>query len=145
MKLSVFIDKKHEEEIIIYSHEKSKLISDIEELISESVNEIVGYDDKKAVILSPSDIYCFISEDNKIYAVTEKERLAVKYRIYQLEEKLKNNFIKINQSCIANIKKIDYFDASIFGSLTVRFKNGYTDYVSRRNIKKVKERLGLYL
>ena len=56
---------------------------------------------------------------------------------------LGTDFIKINQSCIANIRQIQRFDTSFSGTLRVIFKNGYTDYVSRRQLKAVKERLGL--
>ena len=59
----------------------------------------------------------------------------------ELEESLPDNFLKINKSCIANIDKIKSFDATITGTLAVNFKNGYRDYVSRRRMKSVKERL----
>ena len=64
-------------------------------------------------------------------------------RLYSIEEKLSEDFIKINQSTVINIKKIQRFDVSVTGTLKVIMKNGYTDYVSRRRIKNVKERLGL--
>ena len=54
-----------------------------------------------------------------------------------------SDFVKLNQSCIVNIKKIECFDASLGGALKVTLKNGYRDYVSRRQLKAVKERLGL--
>ena len=44
---------------------------------------------------------------------------------------------------LINIDKIKRFDASLSGFLLVTLKNGYSDYVSRRNLKNVKERLGL--
>lgn len=142
MKCRIFIDKEHEEEILIYAHEKTKLIETIEQLVSDDVFELIGYKDREAVRLNTNDVYCFISEDNRIYALTENEKLQLKCRLYQLEEKLSENFVKINQSCIANINKIDSFDASFTGTLVVKFKNGHTDYVSRRQVKKIKERFG---
>ena len=67
-----------------------------------------------------------------------------KKRLYKIEEMLEDDdFIKINQSCIVNIKMIESFDASIGGALMIKLKNGYRDYISRRQIKAVKERLGL--
>ena len=82
-------------------------------------------------------------EDGKVYALTESEKYRLKQRLYLLEEMLDVSFVKINKSCIANIRKIKKFDASFSGTLTVVFKNGYRDYVSRRNLKSVKERLGV--
>ena len=77
------------------------------------------------------------------FAITEKERLRLKCRLYQLEEVLPEYFVKINQSCVANIRKVARFDTSVSGTLLIKFKNGYKDYVSRRQMKAVKERLGL--
>ena len=82
-------------------------------------------------------------ENNRVYAITDKDKLQLKYRLYQLEEAFSDSFVKINQSCLVCINKIARFDAILSGALMVKMKNGYTDYVSRRNVKSVKERLGL--
>lgn len=142
MKCIITIDKEHEEEVLIFAHEKTKLIEDILNLINNE-NVFTGYSDGEIHRLNLSEIYCFAVEDNKVYALTDKDKLQIKQRLYQVEEKLSDDFVKINQSCIANIKKIKKFDTSVSGMLTVTFKNGYRDYVSRRNLKSVKERLGV--
>ena len=143
MKCKVFIDKNHEEEVVIYSHQRNSLVEQIESLVNSQEIEITGYKEQETVKLDLSEIFCFICEENKIYALTEKERFKIKLRLYQLEEKLPQNFVKLNQSCIGNVKKIQRFNASFGGSLSVEFKNGYVDCVSRRQIKIVKERFGL--
>ena len=143
MKLQIVIDPNRDEEIIIYAHKKSPLICEIEELVKNCAVDLIGYTENETVKLNLNDIYCFFTEDNKVYALTENEKYRLKSRLYQLEENLNQNFVKINQSCIANIKSIGKFKASVGGSLTVVFKNGYVDFVSRRNLKNVKERLGL--
>ena len=143
MKFRLIIDENRDEEVIVYSHEKTKLIEDIENLISENNFELTGFIDREAVKFNLAEVFCFISENNKVFAVCENEKFRLRERLYQLEEKLPENFVKINQSCIANVKKIKKFDTSFTGMLKVIFKNGYTDYVSRRNVKNIKERLGL--
>ena len=143
MKLQIVINHNRDEEIVIYAHKKSPLVSEIEELVKSYSVDLIGYTENETVKLSLNDIYCFFTEDNKVYALTENGKYRLKSRLYQIEEGLSDNFVRINQSCIANIKKIDRFKATVGGSLTVVFKNGYIDYVSRRNLKNVKERLGL--
>ncbi len=143
MELEIVIDKEREEKVLVYAHEKTRLVQEIEQLVHDNAFELIGYHDKTAVKLNPNDVDCFITENNKVFAISQNEKLQLKCRIYQLEENLSDGFIKINQSCIANIKRIERFQASVGGLLTVVFKNGYTDYVSRRNLKNVKERLGL--
>lgn len=143
MKLGIVIDKNHDEQILIYAHEKTALICEIEQLVNNDSFDLTGYGETETVKLNLNEICCFITEDSKVYALTEKGKYRLKSRLYQIEQNLNDNFVKINQSCIANIKKIDKFKASVGGALTVIFKNGYEDYVSRRNLKNVKERLGL--
>ena len=144
MKYTIIIDKNREEEVIIYAKEKSTLTDEIERLVSDNNIELIGYDkNSEGVKLTADEVYCFTVEDNKIFAITEKDKLRIKNRLYQLEEFLPEYFVKINQSCVANIRKIARFDTSVSGTLLIKFKNGYKDYVSRRQMKAVKERLGL--
>lgn len=144
MKFRLFIDKSREEEVIVYAHEASALTAAMEKLaLGAEPPELVGYSGKEAVLLSPNDVFCFVLESSKLYAVTEKEKLQIRQRLYQIEEMLPAYFVKINQSCIANINKIERFDASVSGTMTVIFKNSHRDFVSRRSLKHVKERIGL--
>lgn len=143
MKCQTIIDKSREEEVIIYVHEKSELSEEIESLVLGTSTELIGYSDKLAIKINLSEIFCIVVEDSKVYVMTENEKLRMKQRLYVLEEMLGNDFVKINQSCIVNIRKIERFDASFAGALSVTLKNGHKDYVSRRQLKTVKERVGL--
>ena len=128
-------------DILIYKG--SELINQIKSLVGDYSSVINGFKEKEIFHLKISDIYCFTVENNKVFAITEDDKFFIRERLYNIEKELSNDFIKINKSCIANIKKIERFDATFSGTLMVKFKNGYTDYVSRRSVKNVKERLGL--
>ena len=143
MKCTLIITDEHEEEVVIYARERTKLTNDIEVLVCGSVPELIGYKENEVVKLNSDLISCFTVEGSKVYAQTDNEKLQIKLRLYQLEEILPDTFVKINQSCIANIRKIERFDTSVSGTLLIKFKNGYKDYVSRRQMKAVKERFGL--
>ncbi len=143
MKCTLIITDEHEEEVVIYARERTKLTNDIEVLVYGSVPELIGYKENEVVKLNSDLISCFTVEGSKVYALTDSEKLQIKLRLYQLEEILPDTFVKINQSCIANIRKIERFDTSVSGTLLIKFKNGYKDYVSRRQMKAVKERFGL--
>ncbi|MBR4086311.1 MAG: LytTR family transcriptional regulator [Clostridia bacterium] len=143
MKCKIIIDPSREEEILVYAQKTSPLTEAIERLAREEESAWIGYGKESIVPLDPKEVLCFSVEGNKVYAHLEKERLWMKCRLYQLEERLPEEFIKINQSCIANCKKIARFEVSISGALRVVFRNGYSDYVSRRQLKFVKERFGI--
>ena len=142
MKLEIITDKDCEEKIVIYQHNENPLTEKIKQFLEET-EEIIGYKEKEILKLNPYDIFCITVIENKVCAVCNDETYQLKERLYTLEEKLPKVFVKINQSCIANIEKIERFDASISGTLKLTFKNGWTDYVSRRQLKSIKERLGI--
>lgn len=143
MELKIVIDKTKDEQITVFAHERSALVESIERLVLAENTRFVGYGERESRPLELNEIYCFATENGKVYALTEAEKLQVKSRLYLIEENLPPMFVKINQSCIANTEKIKCFEASVSGALKVTFKNGYTDYVSRRCLKNVKRRLGL--
>lgn len=141
MKVNLIIDRDRPEEVVIHAHRENRLTRAIQSLCEEDAVRLVGYRDREIVPLHLPDVCCFVVEDNKIIALTATEKLQLRCRLYTLEEELPDSFVKLNQSCIANLKQIERFDSSFAGTLTVRFRGGYTDYVSRRNLKTVKERL----
>lgn len=142
MKLNVFVDKTQEERIDIYIKEKRQLVEDIENLISEE-NILLCYKNSEIYKVSFSEIILLAVENEKVAVFTEKDKFFIKERLYVAEEKLSSDFIRLNQSAIGNIRKIRKFDCSVSGTLKVTFTNGLTDYVSRRQVKAVRERLGL--
>ena len=143
MKCEIIIDPSCKERVVIYAKEESSLVQEIKQLAEESKKELFGYTEDEIIKFNPADIYYISVIGGKVYATVGKEKYLLKERLYLLEEKLPESFVKINQSCLANIKKTERFDTSISGTLKIRFKNGDTDYVSRRQLRAVKERLGI--
>ena len=144
MKCFTFIDKNEEERVIIYAKEKTSLVEQIEKLVSSSGVSLTGTYEDTSILINPMDVSCFVVEGGKIYAIINEKKYQLKERLYQLEDMSFNEyFVKLNQSCLANIKQIKEFKASIGGSIMVIFQNGYKDYISRRELKNVKERIGL--
>ena len=143
MKCEIIIDENATNRVVIYTDKKTALTQTIEKLCADDDLSLVGYKEREAVVLDITQVNCFVIEADKVYALTQSGKYLLKSRLYRIEEMLSDNFIKINQSCIANIKMIKRFDASISGQLTVYFNNGYRDYVSRRNVKAIKQKFGL--
>ena len=50
MKCSTFIDKNHEEEVLIYAHERNNIVLEIERLTSDNKN-IIGINNRETIIL----------------------------------------------------------------------------------------------
>ena len=143
MKYSIILDSNREEEILIYAHEKNALVERIEAIIKEESVGIVGYREGEIVKLAEMDIACVTVEGGQVYVLTDDEKYQVRQRLYQMEELLGEDFVKINQSCIVRVSEIERFNTSLSGALNVTLKNGFKDYVSRRQLRAVKERMGI--
>lgn len=144
-----FIYKQNNDEtVIVSSKERTPLVDSIEELVLNSNlsidgHNIYGYLENDIVPIKLEDIISFYSEDDKTFARVKDKTYLVKYRLYMLEEKLPNNFIRINKSRIINRYHIAKFDVSWTATILVVMDNNDKDYVSRRLVSKIKERMNL--
>ena len=143
MEYKIEITSEINEDIVILAKEKSPLLFKLEALLKADGEALYGYGEKDILRLDKSNVYAFFVEAGKVYAKAENEKLLVKERLYILEEKFSSDFIKINQSCLINVSKIERFRTTLGGALEVVLKNGFKDYISRRQLKEVKERLGI--
>ncbi len=143
MKCTTIIDKAREEEVLIYAHERTPLVDEIQALATGNTTTLMAYGEGSIRPLIPDDIHAVIVENGKVYALTGDGKYDLRHRLYEVESLLDRSFVKINQSCIGNMSHIARFDVSLGGALMVTFQNGYKDYVSRRQLKIVKERMGI--
>lgn len=143
MEYKLIIDKDKDEYLHILVHERNEMVEKIESLLGKSGQVILGYKDEEVFRLNIVEASCFFTDNNKIYSYFSNEKYLLKERLYQIETLLEDSFIRINQGCIVNINQIKKFETSIGGTIKVILKNGFEDYISRRNLKDVKGRLGI--
>ena len=103
MKVRIEIDSNIEEdEIIIKCKELTKSIQKIEETIQQE-NQIINftfYKDNTEYYIPLNSILFFETSGNEINAHTSNEIYKVKYKLYELEEILPINFIRVSKSTI---------------------------------------------
>ena len=145
MRFNLIIDEKQEPSVTIVCKRVNSTVEQIEKLCKNDGDSglLYGYQEEEITPLELAEVVCFYTHDNKVFASVGKENYATKLRIKQVLELVDDSFIKINQGCVANVKQIAKFSTSFGGALKVVFKNGFTDYVARREIKQVKRRFGL--
>ena len=139
----VIIDESLEEDVVVRIKKENNLSKEIRRLVEDYSNEIILYKDEEIVKTNISEVIAFTVSDNKVYAITSYGKFVIKSRLYQLTEVVGDSFVKINQSCLINVNKINKFKVSPFGGMYVVMNDGFTDYISRRQLKTVKERLGI--
>ncbi len=146
MKIEVQIDERCKEpKVIIVTNKKTTEIDDIINKLSDSQSKIiVGFKNNMVEILNTFNIYRIYSEGNKVIAETINGEYTLKFRLYEVEQKLDSNeFVRISNSDIINLKKVKHFDLSLSGTIRITLLNNTVTYVSRRTVAKIKQLLGL--
>ncbi len=146
MKFTLTIQKEQEEEIRALVHEESEFTEKLQNLVLQynGTDKLPAYREDEERMLRFGDMECIFSLDGKTWTVDRTgTQYRLKYRLYELEQLLPKNFIRINKSAIANRSRIAKLSASFNGSVDAVFQCGYQDYVSRRCLTEIKRSLGL--
>ena len=144
MKLELNIDEKVKETLVVVSANKiDKEVQNLINYIEYSSEYLIGIVENKASIIDIDEIIRVYIENRKTFVVTLKDTYVVKKKLYEVENMVTRNFIKISQSEIANIKFIKNLDFSNTGTIVIKYKNSDISYVSRRMIKEFKLKLGI--
>lgn len=144
MKLTIDIDENYgETSITIQASEWSDELEEIVNIIKINKQQrIFAVDEDQTVLLNPSEIDFVFAENRKIYAVLEDRKLELRMKLYQVEEILiPHHFMRFSKSVIGNLNRIERFDLSFNGNLCVYFHSGNREYISRKYVSPIKEKL----
>lgn len=143
MKISFLFHEKYKEpEIVICGAKKSKELAELKQIIAEAVDEkLTVYDDRDAVRITQGEVIRFYASRQRVYAQTADATYLVRARLYELEEMLKKQFVRISNSEIVNVKKIRRMDTSISGTIHMYLQSGIETYVSRRYVSRIRDSL----
>ena len=146
MKVNVQIDVNQKEiEVIIKTPEMNETVNDILGKLSDDKPKIlVGFLDDKARILDENSIIRIYTTNKKVFAVTTTNDYLIKIPLYEVLERLnQNQFVRISNTEIVNLKEVIEFDLSFMGTICIKLTNGDTSYVSRRYVSQIKQTLGI--
>ena len=146
MKIRIELDNQiKENEVIIRCNELNEEILEIQKAISELIaekRELIFYKENTEYYICINDILFFETEESSIYAHTLNEVYQVKYKLYELEEILPKNFVRVSKSTILNSNHIYSITRNITSSSLVEFKSTHKKvYVSRSYYKVLKLKL----
>lgn len=146
MKVEIRISKDYEEDLAIIK--TSKMTQEIEDAIDYLENiarsDVIAVRKKDHIaVLNPDEIYMIKSENKKIKVYTENNEYDINRRLYELENSLDDDFIRISKSTIVNIRKIDYVAPSLRGMMFIALKNGLKDNISRNYLREFKNKIGM--
>ena len=123
MQVEIKIDSScTEPKVIILIASMTENVSNIIKKLSEDTSQIIsGYKDDKIGILEQTDLIRVYANAGKVFAVTGKGEYILRLRLYEIESRLPSNqFIRISNSEIINLKKVNSFDLSFTGTICVK-------------------------
>lgn len=147
MKINFSIDENIDGIIISikankYDNQVKNIVSLLEKL-DVMPEKLIGEKQGKLYFLDPDLVYSIFSLDGSVYIRTESEEFLSKDRLYELEEKLKGNFVRISKSALVNIGLVKSLEMEFNGKMKLYLLNGQIEYTSRNYLKQIKKALGL--
>lgn len=146
MQVEVKIDSAYEEpKVIVLTSAMTEEVNRLVKKLSEDFPKMLaGIRNDRCELLEQTEIIRIYAASGKVYAVTAKGEYVLRRRLYELEEQLAgSSFVRISNSEMINLKKVEHFDLSFTGTIYVKLSNQTSAYVSRRYVSKIKTMLGI--
>ena len=146
MKIKIEIDDGlAEEEIVIRCKSLNEDVISIQKRIMDAVNSRMQLEvtrGEKEYYITIDEILFFETDSNGVVVHTANQIYETKYRLYELEDLLPGNFIRVSKSTILNSARVRAIHKNITGASEVEF-NGTTKkvFVSRNYLKLLLEKL----
>lgn len=146
MKVNIEVDEKYEEtSITIRTNKWTEELDHLVKIIQmNEPKRIFGVVDEQTILLKPSEIDYVYAENRKVYAAVGKKRYEIKMKLFEVEEILAaQHFMRFSKSVIGNLNNIARFELSFNGNLCVHFQSGNKEYITRKYVSSIKEKLTL--
>ncbi|WP_458404496.1 LytTR family DNA-binding domain-containing protein [Methanobrevibacter sp.] len=146
MKVNLFVSRDITEPYAdIHTNELTDNVSKaISILENEESNDMIAVKNGSDIaLLELSEIYMFRVENKQVKVFTQNQEYLVKKALYQVEEQLTRDFVRISKTTIINLRKIQRVAPSLKGMMFIELKNGLKDNISRKYLPDFKNALDL--
>ena len=146
MKVVIEVDEGLAEEcIVIKCQQLDDRVVKLQSLLSEQLNsdiELLLRKNEKEYYIPAEQILFFETENKQVFAHTKTDMYETDCKLYELEEMLTKDFMRISKSAIVNLKHIFSISKNITSSSVIEFNNSHKKvYVSRNYYKALVEQL----
>lgn len=125
-----------------YNEEVKKLMELLQNT-EKGFDKIVVEQEEKFYFLEKGEIEKIYSQNGTVYVDTVQGTFESKECLYELEEKLNKNFVRISKSVLVNVEEIQSLEMEFNGKMKMNLKSGDVEYTSRSYLKDIKKALGL--
>ena len=146
MKVNLFVSRDIEEpHADIHTNELTDNITKAMSILeSDDANEILAVKNGSDItLLQFDDVFMLRVENKQVKVYTENNEYLIRKPLYQVEESLSGDFVRISKTTIVNLKKIKRVAPSLKGMMFIELKNGLKDNISRKYLPDFKNALDL--
>jgi two-component system, LytTR family, response regulator LytT len=144
MKVDIYSDEDIKEMyIVIYCNNVTDKIKEISNELQKRITNMFVEDCGKTIALKLNDIYLIRVENKETIVYGKQKHYRINKRLYEIEEILGKNFVRVSKSSIINLNQIDYLEPALGGLAKVILQNSMVEFISRkyyREFKKLMER-----
>lgn len=145
MKISINVDEQHQDTEIVITC--GRLTPDIEKIISMIRildMQLTGKREGEIYVLNAAEVLYIDTVDKKTFIYTKEDVYESQLKLYELEQQLEQaEFVRINKSCLINMRHISSIRADLNRRLKVTMSNQEQLMISRQYAEIIKERLGV--
>lgn len=146
MKVNIDIDDRHTEpSITIQTDEWTEELEDIVSVIKRKNRQrLFGVESDQTVLLDPNHIDFLYAEKRRVFARMGNRHVEIRMKLYETEDILAPyDFMRFSKSVIGNLNQIERFELSFNGNLCVYFHSGTKEYITRKYVAPIKNRLAM--
>ena len=146
MKVNLFVSRDIEEpHADIHTNELTDNITKAMSILeSDDTNEILAVKNGSDItLLQFDDVFMLRVENKQVKVYSENNEYLIRKPLYQVEESLSGDFVRISKTTIVNLKKIKRVAPSLKGMMFIELKNGLKDNISRKYLPDFKNALDL--
>ena len=142
MKLEFREDKNAREvRVIVLAPERNAEVEAILARLQEA-KKITAYSQRGEELLDPAEVIRIYTERRRVLVDSLRGTFSLRSRLYEIEEMLGGEFVRISNSEIVNRACIRSLDFSLTGTIRLSLAGGTATYVSRRYVARIKKIFG---
>lgn len=146
MKFTLKHDKNLDDNEFVITHNgDSQTISQLYDFLlnqSKQATSLDLYKDEIEYYINVRELIFFETSVNQVYAHSQNLALLCKHKLYELEDLLPNNFVRVSKSCIVNVNYIYSINRNLSSTRLIKFKSTSKEvYVSRMYYPNLKIQL----
>lgn len=136
------IPREEEERVLIRCYAVTEEVQEIASFIRSRQGHLSGTTKEGQFEIPLTDIYYMESVDGKTFLYTKEEVYGSAYRLFELEEMLKEkHFLRISKAMVVNLLKIQCIQPAFNGRFTAVLRSGEKVIISRSYVKALKAAL----